>query len=224
MRTFALLPLAAFVMAGALAAAPVTCPENTTLAGLIALNGADAGCFIQDKIFNNFAYTGPTAAGDVNATLVFRVGPGNSDIHGWVFAPIGGPWTADFSLSYTVAVAPPAPGAVAPVIVAAKDQVNTGLTPNSVVVNDLQTPDVGSPVSLTTKGLAGQETTQVLLSSAGMVSTSTTATIPSGNLVQSYEQDWFEAAGVPEPASLYSIAGGACVLLGLLRFKKKARV
>jgi hypothetical protein len=220
MRKFVMLPLAALILAGALSAAPVACPTDTTLAALIALSGPTGGCFIQDKIFNNFAYTGTTAAASVDTTLVFTPGPGTTDIHGWVFAPVGGPWTAAFTLSYTIMVAP---SAGAPVIVATKDQINTGLLPNSVVVTDLQTPDVGSPVTLITRGIAGQETMQVPLSSAGMVRTSTTATIPSGNLIQSYEQDWFQA-GVPEPASLYSLAGGACVLFGLLRFKKKARV
>lgn len=222
MKKFVMLPLAAIVMAGALAAAPIACPNTTTLAGLIALSGVNAGCIIQDKIFNNFAYAGSTAAGDVSATLVFSPGPSTRDIHGWVFAPVGGPWAAGFTLSYNIAVAPPAAGGVAPVIVMTKDQINSGMVPNSVVVNDLQTPNVGSPVTLTTRGMSGQETMQMPLSSASMVSTFTTATIPSGNLIQSYEQDWFES-GVPEPASLYNLAGGACVLFGLLRFKKKVR-
>ncbi|HEX8984566.1 MAG TPA: hypothetical protein VF767_04015, partial [Bryobacteraceae bacterium] len=165
---------------------------------------------IQDKLFNNFSYStsGATAAADVSATLVFQPGVNLQDIHGWIFAPTTGPWSTGFTLGYTISVLA---GSNA-TINTAKDQSNTGILPNPVVVTDTQTPNAGSAQTITTAGQMGQETAQISFSpSASSVATSTTAVIPTGSLLQSYEQDWFEgaaAAAVPEPSTwTYGLLG-----------------
>jgi hypothetical protein len=212
--------LAAPLVAALLPAAPITCPDQTTLANLITLSGS-GGCQIQDKIFSNFTYSGSTAASDVGATLVFRPGA-SSDIHGWVFAPVGGTWVANFMLAYTITVAPGSTGNVS--IVAGKDQMNSGFLPNGVTVQDVQTPGGQPPVTLNLAGNLGSETAQTTYSSpVSTVGTSSTATIPSGNEIQSYEQDFLESLTVPEPPSLiYGLLGGGFMLFGLLRVRRKA--
>src|SRR4026207_770913 len=116
--TFAVLGLLAAASARAV---PVACEHQTTLAALMSLN-ASGGCFVQDKLFTNFAYSlGGNDAALVNATLVFQLVPGQ-DVHGWTFAHQGA-WTSGFTLSYTVAVEPPNPaGAIHP----PQDQPHTG--------------------------------------------------------------------------------------------------
>jgi hypothetical protein len=212
--------LLVFAAASMLPAAPMPCPTTTTLANLINLSGAGNGCISQDKIFNDFQYTGTTAAGDVGAILVFRPGT-SSDIHGWIFAPNTGPWSAGFTLNYDITVAPGNPNVT---ITNAKDQINSGLLPNADVVMDTQTPNAGSPQTMTTMGMMGGETAQITFTSGvTMVRTASTATVGAGNVLQSYEQDWFESVGtsVPEPSSIsYGLLGGGLLLLGLMRFKK----
>jgi hypothetical protein len=234
-RKYLVLPLAACAAAAMLQAAPIACPTTANLAQLIALSGTGNGCFIQDKLFNNFTYTnlsgtGATPAADVGATLVFQPGSNSQDIHGWIFAPTTGPWTTGFTLGYSIATV----AGSGVVITAAKDQSNTGLLPNGDIVTDTQTPSspgpggtmvAGSPVTLTTMGTAGHETDQITFSpSATSVTTSTSASIGSGGILQSYEQDWFESAGptsVPEPAGFtYGLLGSGFLLLGLMRFRK----
>lgn len=219
-----LLAVAALAVAGSigLVAAPVACPEHTTLGALISLNGggADSGCQAQDKIFNNFAYTGggDILASDVFAHLIFQAGPNTQDIHGWDFTPVGGPWTEDFTLAYDISVAP---GNELLAIVAAKDQINTGFVPNGVVVTDVQTPNTGGAYTIITRGQAGQETSQVAVANATSIRTVSSITFAnSSDLLASYEQTWFQSQ-IPEPFSM-SLIGGGLLLIGLRRFRKKA--
>jgi hypothetical protein len=205
-----------------LVAAPVACPEHTTLGALISLNGsgADSGCQTQDKIFNNFSYSGggDVLASDIFAHLIFQPGPNTQDIHGWNFAPVGGPWTENFTLAYDISVAP---GGGLLAIVAAKDQINSGFLPNGVVATDVQTPNSGGSYTIITRGQAGQETSQMAVANATSIRTVSSVSFSnSSDLLASYEQTWFQSQ-VPEPFSM-SLIGGGLLLLGLTRFRKKA--
>jgi hypothetical protein len=109
------------------AAVPIACTTMTTLDEYIGQSVA-GGCFVQDKLFNDFSYAGGGAvtAADVGVTTVFEVLP-TTDIQGFVFAPVAGAWTTNFTLGYSIAVFPPDPTVN---IVGAKLQINTGL-PNT---------------------------------------------------------------------------------------------
>jgi hypothetical protein len=185
-----------------LPAAPIACPESGALTLLTALP-AD-GCQSQDKIFSNFVYTGDVAAADVNVNLVLQTGI--SDIHGWSFIPETA-WTTGFTLSYDITVAPGFPLAA---IIQSKDQMNSGAIPNGVSINDIQTGVTPSPLVLS--GATGIETVYSNLYNLQTVHTATTATVGAGSNLLSYEQDFVESTGVPEPVSFVLIGAG---LLGL---------
>ncbi len=218
MNRFTLYATGVLASVGIAFAAPIACPTDATLATLIALptTGPNAGCQSQDKIFSGFTYTGggTVTAADINAGLVFQQPGGNTDIHGWNFIPAGGSWTTGFTLSFTISVAPGNPDVS---IFASKDQIDTGLVPNGIVMSDVQT-GVGT---LTTLGLTtAQETLQVSYPSMQSVSATSTATIPTGDGLLSFEQEWFEntASSVPEPSAMFLLGTG---LLGvsLLRLR-----
>jgi hypothetical protein len=219
MSRFTLYATGVLASVGIVFGAPIACPTNATLATLIALptTGPNAGCQSQDKIFSNFAYSGggTVASTDVLAGLVFQKAGVTTDIHGWNFLPAGGTWTAGFTLSYTISVAPGNPNVA---IFASKDQIDSGFVPNGVLMTDVQT-GVGT---LTMQGMPGLETTQVLYPGLQSVSTVATAVIPSGNGLLSLEQEWFETtvATAPEPAAMF-LAGVGLVGLSLLRRRKR---
>src|SRR5262249_13263080 len=124
----------------AASASIVPCPSITNLSVLLTIaSGAGNGCQEQDKIFSNFAYSDSTNAANINATVVFVSSGPTTQIHGWVFSRTGS-WTSGFTLSYDIAVAPGNPTVS---IFQAKDQINSGATPNGTVINDTQTPNVG---------------------------------------------------------------------------------
>ena len=218
MRKLSLLAMGVFASVGVMLAAPIACPTGVSLATLIALptTGPDAGCQSQDKIFSNFSYSplaGGVAASNVKVGLVFQQIGGNTDIHGWNFIPNVGSWSAGFTLSFTISVVPGNPGIV---IRTSKDQIDTGLLPNGVVMRDIQT-GVGT---LTTQGLAGLETTQVSYGGTQSITTTSTATIPNGSGLLSFEQEWFEQVPVPEPAATLMVGSGL-LSLGLLRLRRQ---
>jgi uncharacterized repeat protein (TIGR01451 family) len=177
---FAVLGLLATASAQAV---PVPCPQQTTLAALMSLN-ASGGCFVQDKLFTNFAYSlGGNDAALVSATLVFHLVPGQ-DVHGWTFAHQGA-WTSGFTLSYTVDVNPPNP-AVA--ITASKDQIDTGLVPDGTSVSDTQT---GATLSLNGGSPATQGAQSTYAGVASLTTTSVVA-IPQGSMLFGYSQLFYE--------------------------------
>ena len=111
-----------------------------------------------------------------------------------------------------------APGNPNVSIFTSKDQIDSGLVPNGVVVTDIQT-GVGT---LTTLGVLGQETAQVAYPGLQSITTTSTASIPAGNGLLSFEQEWFErtASSVPEPAGM-SLIGAGLLGLSLLRLRRR---
>ena len=220
MKRFWLCATGVFASLGVVVAAPIACPTGASLATLIALptTGPNAGCQSQDKIFSNFTYsplTGGVSASNITAGLVFQQVGGNTDIHGWNFIPTVGSWATGFTLSFTISVAPGNPGTV---IFASKDQIDSGLVPNNVVMTDIQT-GVGT---LTTRGLTtAAETLQVSYPGLQSITTTSTATIAGGNGLLSFEQEWFESIGssTPEPAAMF-LVGTGILGLSLLRRRK----
>jgi hypothetical protein len=204
-------------------AAIVTCPTQTTLADLLTIaSGAGNGCQSQDKIFTNFSYSlGSTDAGSVTATLVAQLG-GSQDIHGWVFAHAGN-WSTNFTLSYTISVAPGFPNTT---IIASKDQLNTGFVPNGSSDTDTQTPNVGSAFAIITDGsIIGGETAQHNWP-AGVTSINVSNVVVAGPNVISVENDFIEQVStpsVPEPGTITLMLGGiGFVGLGLIRRRRRS--
>jgi hypothetical protein len=204
-------------------AAIVTCPDSTTLANLLVIAGGGNMCQTQDKIFSNFSYSlGSADAANVTASLVFQQGA-TADIHGWIFAHAGN-WVSNFTLSYTVSVAPGNPNTT---IIASKDQINTGLIPNGSSNTDTQTPNVGGAFVISTNGAAaGNETFQHSWP-AGVTSVDVSNVAVPGENIVSLENDFVEHVGtppsVPEPGTITMMLGGiGFVGLGLIRRKRKS--
>jgi len=221
MSKFLLYSGVVFAAVGVMPAAPIACPTGAVpLATLVALptTGADAGCQSQDKIFSDFVYTpltGGTVASAITAVLVFEQPGSGTDIHGWDFTPTTGSWTTGFTLSFTISVAPGFPDVS---IFASKDQIDSGLVPNGLVMSDIQT-GVGT---LVTNGTStALETEQVMYSGVQSITTTSTADIPSGDTLLSFGQEWFEHTdAVPEPAPMFLVGAG---LLGLRLFGLRRR-
>jgi hypothetical protein len=193
-----------------------------TLSSLLSLSSE--GCFHQDKIFSNFTYTGAGAtqqpASMVNVSHVFQVLP-TQDIHGWLIAPVSGQWTTAFNFGWTVTIcttlaqgcSDPNPFAN---MVAYKQQINSGVIPNGSIVTSVNTPNVGSPFTVTTSGAsAGNETVQVAINPAATQMTSMASFNGVGNLA-SLEQDVVQSTAIPEPATM-ALIGSGLLLVGFAR-------
>ena len=210
-KQIALCAVTLFTLAGSAFAVAVDCNSLTTFQDYID-QSAEGGCFVQDKLFSNFDYTGGgvVTASNVSVGIVFSPAPGQ-DIHGFIFSPLGAPvWTADFSFGYTIAVDPPNPMVN---ITGAKLQSNLGILANPA-----------SAVSTKGNGLVqtavfGDET--AIDTFAGVQSlTSSTAVTMNGGFLISLEENYTQTlTGVPEPGTSLLFTGG----LGLLLLGRLAR-
>ncbi|MEN6536154.1 MAG: hypothetical protein ABFD89_21010 [Bryobacteraceae bacterium] len=190
MKRILVLTLVAFAAAAVLPAQPVPtpCPTSGTLQDLINLN-ATGGCTSQDKLFNNFVYTlpeGGVPASAINVNLVIQTG--TQDIHGWSFFPTQA-WVLGWTLSYDISVLP---GNLRE-IVGSKDQMNPGALNSTIVINDMQTGVTPAPMTMT----GAVNTVFSNPYNLQTVHTVSTATIPEGQNLLSYEQDFFEAVIAP---------------------------
>jgi hypothetical protein len=216
------------VVAVMLQAAPIQCPSTATIQLLIALGPYDpatntGGCAVQDKIFDNFAYTGSDPTTQVQAQVVFQPGGGGQDIHGWLWTninPVTLSWITPFTLSYTIRVQPGNPQNIA--MTMSKDQINGGATgpTNLSALQDMQTGATLNVNSLAT----GNETQQVSYPGLQLINTKSSAVIVAGGQMLSYEQDFFETPvpTVPEPTT-FVMFGAGLILTGALRRRIKRR-
>jgi len=203
-------------------AALADCLAVTTLAQAIADN-AVGGCQHLDKIFSNFAYVGSDPTSSINASHQYTASPGNTaDVHGWLFA-LPGNWTTSFTLSYDITIAA---GFPLQVIMAIKDQENSGIVPNTTSITDTESvlapPSAVNTYTVNVNGSVPTETSQkVFVPPATHIHTSSTFTPGASGQLTSYEQDWFEStiSNVPEPATVL-LAGGALLIFGWVARKK----
>jgi hypothetical protein len=205
-----------------LQAAPIQCPSTATIQLLIALGSYNpatntGGCAVQDKIFDNFAYTGSDPTTQVQGAVVFQPGAGGQDIHGWLWTninPVNLSWTSSFTLSYTIRIQPGNPQGDE--ITMSKDQMNGGATgpTNLAAIHDVQTGAVLNINSLA----PGNETQQFPYPGLQLVNTASSALVVAGGQILSYEQDFFETtvATTPEPTTFF-LFGGGLILTGILR-------
>jgi len=178
-------------MSGVAHAVPIDCTTMTTLAQYIT-QSADGGCFVQDKLYTGFSYSGGGAvtAANVNVKVVFSGTPtGPMDVHGFVLttAVLSPVWTVGFAWGYTISISPPSPSVI---INSAKIQGDFGnLVPNPASATTTKSTGLGQTVSL------GSETDIDSVASVASITSSTTVTIPPGGFLISLDETYTQ--GVP---------------------------
>lgn len=190
-------------------ATPVDCTSLSNLQQYVD-QSALGGCFVQDKLFTGFTYTGGGAetAADVKVAATLSTLPG-IDIHGFTFVP-DLVWTADFTVGYTISVMQPNSGVS---IVAALDQINLGPLGNATTA--VSTKGNGQVYDLSASGL----TQSSAFTGVSSLSSMTQVTIPSGAFLISLEEQYTQTVeSIPEPGTLLMITGG---LLGLGFFRRR---
>jgi uncharacterized repeat protein (TIGR01451 family) len=186
------------LMSGVAQAVPVDCNGMTTLAQYIAQN-AGGGCFVQDKLYTGFSYTGggSVTAANVNVKVVFSGTPtGPMDIHGFVLTTTAGVpvWTVGFTWGYTISINPPNPSIQ---INSAKIQGDFGnLGPNPASATTTKGNGLVQSVSL------GSETDIDSFASAASLTSSTTVTIPAGGFLIALDETYTQGP----PAADLSLA------------------
>jgi hypothetical protein len=198
----------ALALTSGLQAVPVDCNILATLQQYVA---ATDGCFVQDKLFTGFTYTGggTVTAANIDVDVIFSVLPGQ-DIHGFTFTPAAGTpvWTTGFTLGYNIAIDPPS---VQFLIVSAKTQGNFGNLANPASLTTTYGNGVVQNVSL------GNESRVDTFGGVTSLSVSNASTIPSGGFLISVENTFTQTL-IPEPASI--ILTGT-TLLGLAAFLRR---
>ncbi len=210
MKTLAVTTLLLGCSVLSIQAAPIGCDSLSNLQQYID-QSALGGCFVQDKLFTNFTYSGggSQAASNVQVTATLSELPG-IDVHGFTFVPQR-VWTSGFTLGYTTTVMNPASGTM---IVAALDQINLGPVVNAATATSTKSNgvvyDLGQGPGVTqTSSFPG-------VTSLG---SSTTVSVPSGSFVISLGEQYTQQLGnVPEPATFGLIGAG---LIGLMLVRRK---
>ena len=197
------------LLTGSASAVPVDCNTLSTLAQYI---GASDGCFVQDKLFTGFTYSGggSVTAANVDVDVVFSILP-TQDIHGFVFTPAAGSpvWTTGFTLGYTISISPPN---LANSIDSAKIQGNFGnLPPNPASVTTTKSNGIVQTVTF------GSETDIDVFGGVQSLISSTVTTIPSGGFLISLEETYTQRAVVAEPPTMLLLGSALGALLFLSR-------
>jgi hypothetical protein len=189
--------LCGVLLAGGVAnAVPVDCTTMTTLAQYVAQN-AGGGCFIQDKLYTGFSYSGGGAitTANVNVKVVFNtIAGGPLDIHGFVLTTAAGlpVWSVGFTWGYTISVSPPNPSVN---INSAKLQANFGnLSPNPASARTTKGNGLIQNASL------GSETDNDSFAPVQSLTSSTTVTIPPGGFLISLKEIYTQQTEVPDVA------------------------
>jgi len=191
------------------------CVNGGTLDTYIA-DGA-TGCFIGDKIFANFSYSG---AGTDPVASSIQVGiddKPNIYQFGIQLQSATTVWTSGFTLSYTIVVDQPSCVALYGVgsncaIIAAQGAFQGALAPNSAALTDVLTP--GGTISLNDL-TTGANTLQIGFSPVTSTSVTMTATGESSSApIDGFGLDVYQTSAIPEPVTM-SLTGLGLLGLGI---------
>jgi hypothetical protein len=209
MKRLLLLTLTLLVAVSVGSAAPLC----TTTSLDVLIGYGSVGCTSQGLTFSNFAISDGNSF--LNSSVQAQLqaySSGGQFFDNWIFSKTG-TFTTGFTLSYTVTVTPGNALSIVQ-LVQTKDQINTGFTPNGITASDLE-PGV-TPFPIMLKGTSpAEETFQSNPYGLGSLTTTTTITVPAGNVL-SYEQDFTSES--PEPVSFILIGSG---LIGLAFLRRR---